>query len=196
MEGTFKNAPLVAKITKTKRVVFGHTHRELHTAVDQIEVLNTGTWSPAFKDPECHQAFGRKCFAWIRPQKTEKEQLASQERVANLYVWNDPGIEAIKGGEMKAIQLSDIKKAENVLSKIIQPTPLIKNEWLSAIYGCEVYLKLETMQPVGSFKIRGASYRISQLNEAEKKIGVIAGKRWEIMLKVWRGVQGILARKP
>ena len=30
------------------------------------------------------------------------------------------------------------------------------------------------MQPIGSFKIRGATYRISKLTEAQKKLGVIA----------------------
>jgi UDP-2,3-diacylglucosamine pyrophosphatase LpxH len=93
MEESFKNAPLVAKITNTKRVVFGHTHRELHTAVDQTEVINTGTWSPAFKDPECHESFGQKCFAWIRPKDTG--DLSHPERIADLFVWHDPGTEKI-----------------------------------------------------------------------------------------------------
>ena len=92
MDESFKNAPLVAKITKTNRVIFGHTHRELHTAVDQTEVLNTGTWSPAFKDPECSQAFGQKCFAWVRP----RENLEIPERYAELFVWKDPDIEKIQ----------------------------------------------------------------------------------------------------
>jgi UDP-2,3-diacylglucosamine pyrophosphatase LpxH len=100
----FKNAPMVAKITCTRRVVFGHTHRELHTSVDQVEVINTGTWSPAFKDPECRESFGKKCFAWIRPRagsddQAEHAELAERcerrERIADLYVWNDPGLEKV-----------------------------------------------------------------------------------------------------
>ena len=75
---------------------------------------------------------------------------------------------------MKTITLSDIQTAQKTLSQILQPTPLIKNEWLSATYGCEVYFKLETLQPVGSFKIRGATYKISSLSADEKKNGVIA----------------------
>lgn len=92
MDETFKNAPLVARITNTHRVIFGHTHRELHTAVDQTEVINTGTWSPAFKDPECHESFGQKCFAWIRP----KEEEGKTERYAELFVWHDPDVEKIQ----------------------------------------------------------------------------------------------------
>ena len=92
LDETFKNAPFVAKITNTKRVIFGHTHRELHTAVDQIEILNTGTWSPAFKDPECRESFGQKCFAWVRP----KDGAEPPERIAELFVWHDPGTEKIQ----------------------------------------------------------------------------------------------------
>lgn len=72
------------------------------------------------------------------------------------------------------VTIDDIEKARSFLLKHIQPTPLLKNLWLSEIYGCEVYLKLESMQPIGSFKIRGATYKISSLTEAEKKKGVIA----------------------
>jgi len=75
---------------------------------------------------------------------------------------------------MQKITLEHIQNAQKVLSKILPPTPLVRNEWLSNLYGCEVYLKLETVQPIGSFKIRGATYRISKLTDAEKKAGVIA----------------------
>lgn len=66
------------------------------------------------------------------------------------------------------------KKASQTLSKIIEPTPLIYNEWLSHQYNCQIYLKLENMLPIGSFKMRGATFKISQLTSAEKKYGVLA----------------------
>lgn len=75
---------------------------------------------------------------------------------------------------MKKPDLKDIQKAREVLRKILPETPLIRNEWLSRRYECDVYLKLEILQPVGSFKIRGATYRISQLTDDEKKKGVLA----------------------
>lgn len=89
MEQSLRNAPLISKITGTKRVVLGHTHREIHTFVDQTEVINTGTWSPAFKDPECHESFGKKCFAWIRYRN------GNIEREADLYLWKDPSLDVI-----------------------------------------------------------------------------------------------------
>ena len=75
---------------------------------------------------------------------------------------------------MHKVTLKDIEAAQETLGQILAPTPMIKNDMLSQLYGCEVYLKLETLQPTGSFKIRGASYRISRLNEDERKRGVIA----------------------
>ncbi|MBS1959733.1 MAG: metallophosphoesterase [Bdellovibrionales bacterium] len=86
-EEALKQAPLVIRITGTQRVIFGHTHREMHTYVDQTEVINTGTWSPAFKDPECRESYGSKCFAWIKPTESTRE--------AKLLVWKDPGVEPI-----------------------------------------------------------------------------------------------------
>ena len=75
---------------------------------------------------------------------------------------------------MEKVTAENVENAYTLLEKILSPTPLIKNEWLSQHYGCEVFLKLETAQPIGSFKIRGASHRISKLTDAEKKNGVIA----------------------
>lgn len=50
-------------------------------------------------------------------------------------------------------------------------TPLIRSH-LSIETGHDVLLKLEMLQPVGSFKIRGAAYAISQLSDEQKKSGV------------------------
>lgn len=72
------------------------------------------------------------------------------------------------------VTLAQIQHAKQELHKYLQPSPLLRNAWLSEMLDCELYLKLENMQPVGSFKIRGATYRISQLTPAEKKRGVIA----------------------
>ena len=72
------------------------------------------------------------------------------------------------------LELSQFKKAYETLKEIIEPTPLVYNEWLSKQYGCQIYLKLENMLPIGSFKMRGATYKISSLTAAEKKQGVLA----------------------
>lgn len=72
------------------------------------------------------------------------------------------------------VSLIDIQAAQTELRKHFVSSPLLFNPWLSETYGCKLYLKMENMQPVGSFKIRGATYRISRLSKAEKRKGVIA----------------------
>lgn len=83
-KAAFELAPLSARITKVKRIVQGHTHLERHSWVDGVEVLNTGTWSPAFLDVECTKPYGRKCFAWIKPG-------SSGSRESELYEWTASG---------------------------------------------------------------------------------------------------------
>lgn len=72
------------------------------------------------------------------------------------------------------ITLADIQKAKTELANHLPITPMVYNAWLSERYSCDLYLKLETMQPVGSFKIRGATYKISTLTKEQRKRGVIA----------------------
>lgn len=72
------------------------------------------------------------------------------------------------------VTLADIQTAKTELSRYLEPTPLLLNSWLSEQLGCQLYLKLENMQPIGSFKIRGATYKISKLSAAERKKGVVA----------------------
>jgi threonine dehydratase len=73
-----------------------------------------------------------------------------------------------------AVTLDKILVARTELQKYLLPSPLLYNAWLSESLGCELYFKLENMQPIGSFKIRGATYKISVLSEKERAAGVIA----------------------
>ncbi len=56
-------------ITKTNRIVYGHTHHARHEMIGPIEHLNSGTWSPAFLDVECQKAIDNKTFIWITPDQ-------------------------------------------------------------------------------------------------------------------------------
>lgn len=75
---------------------------------------------------------------------------------------------------MLKISKEMMKDAHLLIKKHLDPTPLVFNRWLSEKYGCEVWLKLENMQPIGSFKIRGATNKIAGLTKAEKVNGVLA----------------------
>ena len=72
------------------------------------------------------------------------------------------------------VSLEDIKEAEMRISSHIIHTPLIYSPTISEITGANVYLKLETLQKAGSFKVRGATNKIlSHINEIRER-GVIA----------------------
>ncbi|MCH4186861.1 MAG: threonine ammonia-lyase, partial [Prevotella sp.] len=68
--------------------------------------------------------------------------------------------------------LDNFYKARYVLSKVLRKTDLIHASKINP--EVDVYLKPECLQRTGSFKIRGAYYKISQLSDAEKAKGVVA----------------------
>lgn len=72
------------------------------------------------------------------------------------------------------ISLDKVYHANYVLKDVVRRTDIIYSSTLSEQSGCEVYLKTENLQVTGSFKVRGAYYKISQLSEEEKSHGVVA----------------------
>lgn len=72
------------------------------------------------------------------------------------------------------LSLDKVYHANYVLKDVVRETDIIYSSTLSERSGCEVYLKTENLQVTGSFKVRGAYYKISQLSEEEKSHGVVA----------------------
>lgn len=70
------------------------------------------------------------------------------------------------------ITLGKVKDAAEVLKDTIRKTDLIHTQNLTEV--TDLYLKVENLQKTGSFKVRGAAYKIANLSEAEKEKGVIA----------------------
>ena len=68
----------------------------------------------------------------------------------------------------------DFITAKEKLSKVLLKTSLIQSPIFSKEAGNEVYIKPENLQKTGSFKIRGAYNKITNLSDEEKKKGVIA----------------------
>ncbi|RLE57656.1 MAG: threonine ammonia-lyase [Thermoprotei archaeon] len=71
---------------------------------------------------------------------------------------------------------SRVLEAKDVLERSgdIRRTPLDYSTTLSRLCRCSVYLKLENLQKTGSFKVRGAYYKIWRLSDEEKRRGVVA----------------------
>lgn len=61
-------------------------------------------------------------------------------------------------------------KALEKLDKVTPPTPLLQ----AGISGASVFLKAESLQPMGAFKLRGAWHRLTDLTESERAKGVVA----------------------
>lgn len=68
----------------------------------------------------------------------------------------------------------EIEKANSMRGDEIKRTPLIHSPTFSNLTGSDVFLKAEFRQKTGSFKIRGAYYKIKSLSDKEKKQGVVA----------------------
>ncbi len=70
------------------------------------------------------------------------------------------------------LTLDKIYHASYTLQEVLRKTDLIKAP--NIVPDSEIYLKTENLQITGSFKVRGAYYKISQLSDEEKQKGVIA----------------------
>ncbi len=72
------------------------------------------------------------------------------------------------------LELRDILLAQKKAKDVIPASPLVRSSYFSRIIGSEILLKLENLQETGSFKVRGAYNRVSELAPEEKQRGVIA----------------------
>ena len=70
------------------------------------------------------------------------------------------------------LTIDNVYRANYALKGVIRKTDIIRAPKLSDC--TELYLKTENLQITGSFKVRGAYYKMSNLSEAEKAKGVVA----------------------
>ena len=68
----------------------------------------------------------------------------------------------------------DILAARDFISGYLPKTPLVRVEKLSQLLGCDYYAKLENLQPVGAFKVRGGVNLVGSATNAERKAGLIS----------------------
>lgn len=69
--------------------------------------------------------------------------------------------------------LHDVYQARRVIARFLSPTPLVHAAAMSEALGVDIYLKLETVQPIGAFKIRGGLNLVANLTDAERARGLI-----------------------
>ena len=70
--------------------------------------------------------------------------------------------------------IADIRAARAVVQTAVLRTPMLPAPKLSELTGAQVFVKYENLQVTNSFKDRGALVKLSSLDEAQRKRGVIA----------------------
>jgi threonine dehydratase len=67
-----------------------------------------------------------------------------------------------------------LESAWTTVRSTVRWTPLLHSDHVDSLIGARVYLKAESLQLGGSFKMRGASFRVSRLSPPERQRGVVA----------------------
>jgi threonine dehydratase len=80
----------------------------------------------------------------------------------------------MNGMDKTEIDLEDVRRAARLLEGRVIRTPLVRSPTFSRMAGAEVYLKLECLQTGGSFKVRGATYKLLRRREEMGTGGVVA----------------------
>ncbi len=96
------------------------------------------------------------------------------------FIEEQVGAKELIGAPLRAptdslpVTIADIWEAHKLLKPLLHHTLLAPSRTLHDITGADVFLKAENLQRSGSFKVRGASYKLSRLSEQEYRRGVIA----------------------
>ncbi|HEY1890411.1 MAG TPA: pyridoxal-phosphate dependent enzyme [Steroidobacteraceae bacterium] len=79
---------------------------------------------------------------------------------------------------MQASLLDTVRSTTNriyeTVRAISRETPLLTSPALDEVAGCQLFVKAESLQYTGSFKLRGAFYRLKQLQPGQRRNGVVA----------------------
>jgi threonine dehydratase len=69
---------------------------------------------------------------------------------------------------------STTNQVHETVRKVSRETPLLTSAALDEVAGCRLFVKAESLQHTGSFKLRGAFYRVKQLDPTQRRNGVVA----------------------
>jgi len=68
----------------------------------------------------------------------------------------------------------NVDNAYKLINQKVTKTPLVTNDYINNLLQAKIYFKLENLQNTGSFKLRGATHKITKLIETVKDSGVVA----------------------
>ena len=81
------------------------------------------------------------------------------------------------GSPPSPITMADVRRARKVIKPYLRPTPLVSNSVLNARLGTTAYVKLENIQDIGAFKIRGAINLLDSMTAEERAKGIVTATR-------------------
>lgn len=75
------------------------------------------------------------------------------------------------------VSINDVKKAQKVIKPFLQPTPLLSHPLLTERLGFDAFVKLENIQQIGAFKIRGAINLLASMEQKSRQRGIVTATR-------------------
>jgi threonine dehydratase len=75
------------------------------------------------------------------------------------------------------VTFEDVEKARKVIEPFLPPTPLLNHPLLSLRLGTEAFVKLENIQQIGAFKIRGAINLLASMSKDDRAKGIVTATR-------------------
>jgi threonine dehydratase len=83
-------------------------------------------------------------------------------------------VQTLCGTRMPAPTFDDIRAAREFIGPYLPGTPLVRLEKLSQSLECDYYAKLENLQPVGAFKVRGGVNLVGTAPDEERRAGLVS----------------------
>ncbi|MEO8456390.1 MAG: pyridoxal-phosphate dependent enzyme [Chloroflexota bacterium] len=112
-------------------------------------------------------------MGFLRTKILPDELAAKVERVERAgFKKNVTGMVYDRNYE-KLPTIADVFRAKHLLEGQLEPTPLVYNPTMSRELGFEAYLKLENLQPIGAFKVRGGINLCASLSDDERARGIV-----------------------
>jgi threonine dehydratase len=81
------------------------------------------------------------------------------------------------GTPLLPVTIEDVREAQATIRTHLSPTPLLSHPVLSAVLGCQSFVKLENVQQTGVFKIRGAINLLAKMGKADRDRGIVTATR-------------------
>jgi threonine dehydratase len=112
-------------------------------------------------------------LGFLRTEILPDELSAKIERVCGTLRENVVGLVYDRNYDLLPT-IADVYRAKHLLEGQLPRTPLVHNPTMSRELGFEAYLKLENLQPIGAFKVRGGINLCASLTDDERARGIVS----------------------